>query len=292
MAFILGKPFLEHQIMFLKENGINEIILAVHHHANKIKSYFGDGRIWKVNITYSEEEVPLGTGGAIKHAEKHLNERFLVLNGDSYSDIDLKDLVEFHKNKGSIATMSLTKANNNEHFGNVILKEDKIIEFVEKNEKNYDSISDSLINIGVYIFEPKIFNYIEKDKNVSLEYEIFSKLTKENLLIGYKHEGYFMDIGRPETYQKFKKDILKTLFLKKNNTIRDALNKIDKNCINIILIVDDEEKLCGVVNGRIAKDHLLKGGNIEDFLETIMIKDPITAKVSDPPDKIKDLLIS
>jgi len=82
MVSILGKPFLEHQILFLKNHGINEIILAVHHHANKIKTYFGDGRLWLLNMTYAEEEFPLGTGGAVKNSEKYIDDTFIVMNGD------------------------------------------------------------------------------------------------------------------------------------------------------------------------------------------------------------------
>src|SRR3989344_7032470 len=80
MVLIAGQPFLEHQIRFLKEFGIRDIIIAVHHMADKIKSYFGNGLRWDVNITYSQEEIPLGTAGAIKNAEKYIGNTFLVLN--------------------------------------------------------------------------------------------------------------------------------------------------------------------------------------------------------------------
>ena len=86
MAPIAGIPFLEHQIRLLKEQGIIEIILCVSFMAGSIKSYFGDGKKLGVKITYSEEEIPLGTGGAIKKAEKYIDDTFLVLNGDSYSE--------------------------------------------------------------------------------------------------------------------------------------------------------------------------------------------------------------
>ena len=107
MISIMGKPFLEHQINYLKENGINEIILAVHYQADKIKSYFGTGHRWGVSITYSEESSPLGTAGAVKNAEKYIEDTFLVLNGDSYSHININDLIEFHKKKKSNFTLGL-----------------------------------------------------------------------------------------------------------------------------------------------------------------------------------------
>ena len=99
MALIFDKPFLEHQIHFLKKQGIDEIILGVHYMANKIKSYFGNGGKFEVNLTYSEEDIPLGTAGAVKNAEKYIDDTFFVLNGDSYSNIDLWKFLEFHNQK-------------------------------------------------------------------------------------------------------------------------------------------------------------------------------------------------
>ena len=84
MAPVLGKPFLEYQLNFLRRNEIKDAVLAVHYLSNSIKSYFGNGHRFGMDITYSEESDPLGTGGAVKHAEKFLDDRFLVLNGDSY----------------------------------------------------------------------------------------------------------------------------------------------------------------------------------------------------------------
>src|SRR3989344_2433749 len=134
MALIMGKPFLEHQILFLREHNITEIIIAVHHMADTIKTYFGDGRRWRTKITYSEEETPLGTAGAIKNSEKYIDDTFVVLNGDSYSGINLTEFINFHTSKRSIATMGLTSSKESMHYGNVIVRENKIADFVEKTE--------------------------------------------------------------------------------------------------------------------------------------------------------------
>mgnify|MGYP001620043355 FL=1 len=209
MAPIAGKPFLEHQIRLLKEQGITEIVLCVYHMADKIKSYFDDGKKLGVEITYSDEETPMGTGGAIKKAEKYLkNDTFLVLNGDTYSQVNIKDLKEFHDSKGGLGTMCLTKANNALVSGNVVVKDDKVISFAEKED-----IGAELINSGVYIFSPDIFKYIPENKNVSLERETFVQLTNQKLLNGYQYKGYFIDIGLPETYYQFKNDVLNLLYI-------------------------------------------------------------------------------
>ena len=165
MILIAGKPFLEHQIRFLKDHGIEDIIIAVHHHSNKIKSYFGTGHRWGVKITYSEEDVPLGTAGAIKNAQKYVDGSFLVLNGCSYSQINLNDLINFHKRNLNYSTISLAKTKNPINYGNVIVNENKIIDFSEKTNPS----EEGLISTGIYIFEPKIFDYLEENKNISLE---------------------------------------------------------------------------------------------------------------------------
>ena len=109
MAPIAGIPFLEHQLRFLKKQGVKETVLAVSYMADKIKSYFGDGRSLGIKIAYSEEEMPLGTAGALKHAEQHLDKSFFVINGDSYAKIDLQDFYNKHLERRSSCTLSVTE---------------------------------------------------------------------------------------------------------------------------------------------------------------------------------------
>ncbi len=287
MVLIAGKPFLEHQLRFLNDHGITEVIIAVHHRADHIKSYFGNGLRWGVDITYSEEETPLGTAGAIKKAEKYLNDTFIVLNGDTYAHLDLKQFIDFHKSKRSLATLAITKSTDPSHYGNVSIHENKIVEFTEKKEGN-----ESYISGGVYIFEPKILDYIKSEENVSLEKEVFPKLAQENLLWAYIYDGYSMDIGRPETYTQFKKDVMGTLLLREHHKVRDAMMKISKSGINLVLITDEQKRLLGVANDRIIKEYILQGGNLDDVLLKAMIRDPITAKTTDDRTKIDELLHS
>lgn len=287
MALIAGIPFLEHLMRLLMEQGITEIILCISHMANQIKSYFGSGARWGFDITYSEEEIPLGTAGAIKKAEKYIDNTFLVLNGDSYSNLDIQQFINFHKSKRSNFTLALTKVNDRLHYGNVIFKEDKIIEFSEKKNSN-----EGFVSSGFYIFEPKIFDYMEQDKNMSLEKDIFPKLANQGLLWGYAYDGYFIDIGRPETYTKFKEDVLNTLLLREHNKVGEAMSKMNKTGINLVMVSDDKRRLRGVITDRILKRFMLKGGNLDEPLSSAMIKDPITAKKTDTKDKITELLMS
>jgi D-glycero-alpha-D-manno-heptose-7-phosphate kinase len=287
MALIAGKPFLDHQINFLREQNINEIILAVYYMSEKIKSYFGDGNRYGVDITYSEEETPLGTGGAIKKAEKYINDTFLVLNGDSYSKIDLGKFLDFHKLKKSDASLSLKKCENTSEYGNVIIKDNKIMNFLEKKESR-----EGLINTGIYIFEPNIFDYIPSEKKVSLEEEVFPVLAKNGNLYGYIQDGYFIDIGRPETYTQFKRDILENMLISEKESVREAMMKINKNNIDLILVSNKERELKGVLNNKIIRKHFLNGGDLKDDIEEVMIKDPIVGKTNYDEEKISELLSS
>ncbi len=287
MALVAGKPFLEYQLRYLKEQNVKEVILAVHHMSSKIKSYFAGGLRLGIDIIYSEEDSPLGTGGAIKKAQRYLDDTFLVLNGDSYSKINLEDFLNFHNAKKSNFTISLTKSDNAINYGGVTLEGNKVNSFVEKGIGGH-----SLINTGIYLFEPKIFDYIPADKPISLEKEVFPRLVAENSLFGYVYQDYFIDIGRPETYKQFKHDVLDSLSLRGDEKLINAMKKMKSNGINLILVVDDDKKLKGVLTDQIINSYLLKEKSIDAPIHEVMVNDPITVNTKDDNSKISELLIS
>jgi D-glycero-alpha-D-manno-heptose-7-phosphate kinase len=287
MALVAGKPFLEYQIGFLKEQGITEIIIAVHHMADKIKSYFGDGKNWGVEITYSDEEYPLGTAGAIKKAERYLEDTFIVLNGDTYSPINIGKLLSFHKAKRSLFTLALANSAEVSQSGTVVLEGSRISQFLEKSADG-----EGLVNRGIYVFEPKVFDYIEEGKKVSLEQEIFPKLASQGVLFGYEDSSSFIDIGSPGEYKKLKKKIIEEILVNEDSKIKDVLEILKRTGINLSLVINRDRNLLGVLNDRIVKEHLLRGGTIEDGVAKAMVKDPITAKASDNRERLDSLLIS
>ncbi len=287
MATVLDKPFLEHQISLLKEQGITEIILAVHHMSDTVKSYFGNGHGIGVEITYSEEDTPLGTAGAIKKAQPYLDSPFLVLNGDSYADVIIRDLVDFHTRNKSSMTIALTKVKDSSNFGNVVLEGNLIVDFVEKMDSE-----EGLVSIGCYLFDPVIFDFIPSDVKVSLEQEVFPKLAKAKILHGYKHDGYFMDIGRPETYNQFKQDALKSICLREHSTVSEALRKMHKTWSGLLLVVDEKMRLMGVLTDRILQKFLFSGGSPGDPVRKAMVTDPIVAKTTDSRERINELIFS
>ncbi len=207
MAPVLGKPFLQYQIEQVRKYNIIEIVFCLGYLANQIESYFKDGARFRVSIRYAVEEKPLGTGGALKNAASYLeDEVFLVLNGDSYSEVDFVKFIKFHREKKGKGTILLKRVSRPQDYGLVKMDEDNRIRgFFEKPGKNS---SGSIINAGVYLLEPEVLNHIPEDRQVSLEREIFPHLLEKNLpLFGYLTSDYFIDIGTPQKYAQIQEDM-------------------------------------------------------------------------------------
>ena len=198
MAPINEKPFLEYLILQLKKQNIKDIIFSIGYKGSIIKSYFQDGGNWDINIEYSEEDKPLGTGGALRKAGELIDdEQFIVMNGDSFFDIEFKQLISFHEEKQAVVTISLAYAETIERYGHVEIGNDgEITKFVEKG----NSGSSGYINGGIYILNSELINKIPLGQ-VSLETEVLPNLINRGLF-GMKFKSFFIDIGKPEEYQR------------------------------------------------------------------------------------------
>lgn len=211
MVSICGKPFLEYQIKQIKNCGIKNIIFCVGYLGEKVKEYFGDGENFGVNISYSYEKELLGTAGAIKNAESLIKtDSFLVLNGDTYLNIDFRNLFSFHEEKNFPVTMAVTSATNPQEQELVEVEDNTIIKFYKRNtpehKEHIEKNPNPLINAGAYAFNKSILDLIPAEKKVSLEQEIFPQLIKK--IIGFKHNGYIKDIANIQFCREFEKDIL------------------------------------------------------------------------------------
>jgi mannose-1-phosphate guanylyltransferase/phosphomannomutase len=123
MVSLVDRPVMQHIIELLKLHGITDIIITVQYLANVIQDYYGDGSAYGVNITYSLEEVPLGTAGSVKNAEHLLTEPFLVISGDALTDFNLTQIIEYHIASGATATITLTRVANPLDYGVIITDE-------------------------------------------------------------------------------------------------------------------------------------------------------------------------
>ncbi|HBC75131.1 MAG: hypothetical protein A2008_04330 [Candidatus Wallbacteria bacterium GWC2_49_35] len=206
---IVNKPFLIYQIELLKMYGVTEIILATGHLSQTIKKVLGDGEAFGVKLIYSLETQPLGTGGAVKLASKHLNgESAFILNGDVLTDINLEKLLDLHKEKKSKVTIALVPVSDPSKFGLVETDENnRIRAFVEKPGPN--EITTNMINAGAYYFENEIFDMIPAGVNYSLERGLYPALLEKKIPFhAYNSNDYWLDIGNPKKYLEANKDVL------------------------------------------------------------------------------------
>ncbi len=208
MVPIMNKPVLEHIIKLLKNYNINEIGITMCYLPDIIKEYFQDGKKFDVNIKYFLEEEPLGTGGSVLNAKDFLDDTFIVISGDAFTNINIKEAYDYHKNKNSKATLVLKRENMSLDFGIVSTdKKGKITNFLEK--PTWGEVFSDTINTGIYILEPEILEYYKTGDKFDFCRDLFPKLLKDNVSIfGYITKDYWSDIGDLNSYVKTQKDIL------------------------------------------------------------------------------------
>ena len=197
---VCGRPFLERQIQLLAAQGFEEYTLCVGYRASQIMEYFGTGTPWGVSITYSVEQTPLGTAGALKLAAADFHETTLVLNGDTYLAVDYHALIasQTRHAAGVAGTLALVEVPNCAGYGEVMLADDgRIATFAEKASGRE---GPGLVNAGAYVLEPQLFDLIPDGRACSLEREIFPAFAAAGRLYGEIVAGSFVDMGTPAGY--------------------------------------------------------------------------------------------
>jgi mannose-1-phosphate guanylyltransferase len=204
MAEVAGQPFLAYLLAQLRAQGFHDVVLCVGHLGGQIREHFGDGRHWGMSIRYAVERQLLGTAGALKNAELLIEGTFLVLNGDSYLDDDLHDVVAFHQRRRHVphlaGTVAMVEVDDGSAYGTLQLGPQLRIErFAEKTPSIIP-----WINAGVYVLEPQVLEAIPAGRAVSIERETFPWLLEQGQrLYGCPMRGYFVDIGTPRGYRAF-----------------------------------------------------------------------------------------
>lgn len=192
---IQGKAISEHLLDLFKKYGVTDVILSVGHLKEEMKRHFGDGRKLGLNISYVEEDEPLGTAGPLRLCKKQLKESFIVSNGDELKDINIARMFRLHKRKDALATIALTSVEDPSAYGVARLDGSRIVEFVEKPRK--EDAPSNLINAGFYILEPEVLDMIPQGFSM-LEKDVFPNLAKEGKLRGFPFAGQWFDMGTHE----------------------------------------------------------------------------------------------
>lgn len=209
MLPIINKPMMEHTMMTLKDLGITEFIVLLYFKPEIIKNYFGDGSDFGIKVSYVVPDDDYGTAGAVKLAEDLIgDENFIIISGDLVTDFDFAKIFAYHKEKNAKLSITLTSVENPLEFGVVIANADgKIEKFLEK--PSWGEVFSDTINTGIYIIEPEILQYIPKNENYDFGKDLFPRLMKEGVeLIAGNAEGYWRDVGNPESYRDVYEDIL------------------------------------------------------------------------------------
>lgn len=277
MVKIGEKPLLEHQIDLAKRYGVDEVFILSGHLANVIEEYFGDGSKFGVKIHHVIEPYPLGTAGSLKLLEGKLNDRFLVFYGDVVMNFNIASFIEFDKQYDSIGT-TIVHPNDHPYDSDLleINKNNKVTKVLPKPHQDGEYYQN-LVNAAVYIFSPKIFEYIEEGVSQDFGKHILSKVVDAGeTLIGYKTPEYIKDMGTADRFEAVKNDFLigKVARLNKQNKrpciFLDRDGVINKD-MDSKPLCKDFELLDGVAEA-------IKSINKSDYLSVVVTNQPMIAK--------------
>ncbi len=200
LAPVHGRPFLEYVIHYLKQEGVQDIVLGVGYLAGYVRDAFGDGARLGVRLSYAEEMRPLGTAGAIANAAEHFEGDFLVLNGDTLVDVRVPDLLRFHSERQADVTI-VTSTARHDRGGLVQLGEqDAVIRYEQRPERWPER---AFTNAGMYVFRRPILDMVRAGERAFLETDLFPTLLQQDgRLFAFTAASDYIDIGSPERYEQ------------------------------------------------------------------------------------------
>ncbi len=226
MLKIRSKPILEHNIEWLRDYGIRDIYINLHHLPDLIRGYFKDGKEWDVNIKYSYEPKLLGTAGAVRKIAEDFwikgsggedkycsypghHYPFLVVYGDNLFEYDLKEIINFHEKKKGVATVAVYEKDNVDQSGIVLLNDkNRIMKFIEKPRP--DEVVSHLVNTGLYILEPEVLEYIPPNKVLDFGKDVFPQMIQnDENIFGATLKGGLTAIDTPFLYKQISNNINK-----------------------------------------------------------------------------------
>lgn len=277
---VANSPFLLYQIDLMRGGNINEIILSLSYQPRKIEDLLKDGSDYGVWIRYAVEGTPLGTGGAFKNAEEHIDSTTVVFNGDVLTSLDLASVIALHRAKGAMATLVLTPVENPSAYGLVETGPDGWVQrFIEK--PGPDEVTCNTINAGIYVLEPSVLKYMPKGEPYSFERNLFPALLEhKEPVLSFIQDRYWIDIGTPRKYLEAHHDILAGRF----TSPRVSSNALNRASLPEGVVIDEKSiidqdvtirdgvhiensvigKNCRIAEGAQIIDSVIWAGNIID----------------------------
>lgn len=207
---LVDRPFMAYMLEWLRGHGVDDIIMSCGFEPTQVQETLGDGSDWGVSLRYVVEPEPRGTAGALKECEALLDDRFLMLNGDVLTDVDVGAQIRDHEASGAVATLGLVPVDDPSAYGLVLCDETGAVTgFMEKpGADELGGLREYLISAGIYVLERSVLDLIAADRPVSIERDIWPKLVGAGLHATAARESYWMDIGTPDRYLHATYDIL------------------------------------------------------------------------------------
>ena len=208
MIPLRNKPYIEYLVDSLRAAGLNGAVFSMGYLPDPIREHFQGKDMNEFSLQYVVEDHPLGTAGGIKNAEEYLDDGpFVATNGDLLTGIDLREVIEAHRNSGALATITLTSVENPTAYGLVEVDHElRVRRFIEK--PSHDEVHSNLVNAGIYILEREVLEMIPKGREVSIEREVFPELQAKGELRACISSAYWRDIGTPRSYLAASHDVL------------------------------------------------------------------------------------
>lgn len=205
---IVNKPVMSHIVQLLKQHGVTDIVVTLRYMAGIIQDYFEDGSNFGVNMSYVVEENPLGTAGSVRHAAELLDDTFIVISGDAFTDFNLGEIIQTHRDRQALASLTLTRVPNPLEFGVIVTNDEgRITQFQEK--PSWGEIISDTVNTGIYVLEPEVLDLIPADTPYDFSRHLFPRMLSDRLpAYGYVAEGYWCDVGDVEQYRRANADLL------------------------------------------------------------------------------------
>lgn len=276
MIPIQGKPVLEHEIECLRRQGFINLIVTVSHLGQVIMDYFGDGSRFGVQIEYFNETQPLGNAGALFHMRDKLAEDFLLLNADSIFDIDFNRFVDYHKQKGGLATL-FTHPNSHPYDSGLIVadKTGAVTSWLAKEDDRIGYYRNR-VNAGLHILSPFLLRQQINTPKIDLDRQILKPLAGSGKLFAYDSPEYVKDMGTPERYAAVCEDFVagrvhaKNLHNKQKAVFLDRDGTINKY-VGFLRNIDDFELLPGVAQA-------IRKINNSGYLAIVITNQPVIAR--------------
>ncbi len=246
MMPVLNRPFLEHALAHLRRYEVRDVVLAGGYLFEVVESYFGAGSSLGLRLTYAVEDRPLGTAGAVKNVQHHLDTTFAVLNGDIFSHLDIADMLAFHRHNRAKATIALSWVSDASAYGVVETDSNgRVRRFIEKPSP--DRVTSHWINAGLYILEPEVLGHVPANSFYTFEKGLFPLLIERGEPVyGYPFSGYWLDMGTPGKYLQLNCDLL---LLEAKSALINSLSQGEVCCGEDVTIHPSAEIVGPVVIG-------------------------------------------